>query len=89
VIPAAAVVRLRHARLRRRGEDLLLLGPERGLVLRGSAPAVLALVDGQRSLAAIVSELARAHGAPAAVIERDVVALFEALARRHLLEILP
>lgn len=87
MIARSAVPRLRHARLRRRGGDLLLLGPERGLVLGGSAPAVLALVDGRRTVAAIVEALAAGHDAGAERIERDVVALLAALARRHLLEL--
>lgn len=89
MIPPGAVPRLRHARLRRRGEDLWLLGPERGLILRGSAPAVLALVDGRRTFAAIVAALAGSHDAPAAAIEREAAALLEALARRHLVELAP
>ncbi|WP_079053289.1 pyrroloquinoline quinone biosynthesis peptide chaperone PqqD [Streptomyces phaeochromogenes] len=48
-------VMLRHDRVR--GTDLLLM-PERVVVLRGSAGAVLRLCDGRREVAAIVAELA-------------------------------
>lgn len=48
-------VMLRHDRVR--GTDLLLM-PERVVVLRGSAGAVLRLCDGRRQVAAIVAELA-------------------------------
>jgi pyrroloquinoline quinone biosynthesis protein D len=89
VIAPGAVPRLRHARLRRRGDEVWLLGPERGLVLRGSAPAVLALVDGRRTVAAIVATLARAYDAPPGAIEGDVVSLLDALCRRHLMELAP
>jgi coenzyme PQQ biosynthesis protein PqqD len=87
VIAPDAVPRLRHARLRRRGDETWLLGPERGLLLGGSAPAVLALVDGRRTVATIIGELVRAHGAPPVTVEREVAAFLEALAGRHLLEL--
>ncbi|GHB74083.1 hypothetical protein GCM10010306_079770 [Streptomyces umbrinus] len=48
-------VMLRHDRVR--GTDLLLM-PERVVVLRGSAGAILRLCDGRREVAAIVAELA-------------------------------
>jgi hypothetical protein len=88
VIPSTARPHLTHARLRRRGDAIFLIGPERGLLLGGSAAEVLSLVDGQRTVDEIVAELGRAHAADAtepSAIRRDVVALFEALARRHLL----
>ncbi|MGA6227867.1 pyrroloquinoline quinone biosynthesis peptide chaperone PqqD [Streptomyces umbrinus] len=47
-------VMLRHDRVR--GTDLLLM-PERVVVLRGSAGAILRLCDGRREVAAIVAEL--------------------------------
>ncbi|WP_419665619.1 pyrroloquinoline quinone biosynthesis peptide chaperone PqqD [Streptomyces sp. 2-1] len=48
-------VMLRHDRVR--GTDLLLM-PERVVVLRGGAGAILRLCDGRREVAAIVAELA-------------------------------
>ncbi|MGA4838666.1 pyrroloquinoline quinone biosynthesis peptide chaperone PqqD [Streptomyces sp. G45] len=57
-------VLLRHDRVR--GVDLLML-PERVVVLRGAAAAIVALCDGGRDVTAIVAELARRHpGAPVA-----------------------
>ncbi|MFI7020034.1 pyrroloquinoline quinone biosynthesis peptide chaperone PqqD [Streptomyces sp. NPDC050164] len=57
-------VTLRHDRVR--DTDLLVM-PERVVVLRGSASAVLRLCDGERPLGAIVAELAdRYPGAPVA-----------------------
>ena len=79
--------RLQHARLRRRGDEVLLLAPERGFSLHGAAPAILALVDGSRTIAQIVDELVRDHAAPRETIESDVHALLEALACRGLIRI--
>ncbi|MQS36304.1 pyrroloquinoline quinone biosynthesis peptide chaperone PqqD [Streptomyces katsurahamanus] len=60
----ARSVHLRHDPVR--GLDLLLL-PERVVVLRGAAGAVLRLCDGVRDTDAIVAELAARHpGAPVA-----------------------
>jgi pyrroloquinoline quinone biosynthesis protein D len=62
-VPAPAIVR-RHDRAR--DADLLLL-PERVVVLKGRAAAVLDLCDGVRSVRDIVGELAeRFPGAPVA-----------------------
>lgn len=73
----AARPRLRaHARLRRDGEALLLVGPERALRLNESAARVVALLDGRRTLA----ELAAALGAPPA----DLTSFLEALRQRGL-----
>ncbi|WP_225859374.1 pyrroloquinoline quinone biosynthesis peptide chaperone PqqD [Streptomyces albicerus] len=57
-------VMLRHDRVR--GTDLLVM-PERVVVLRGSAGAVLRLCDGEHAVGAIVAELAECFpGAPVA-----------------------
>ncbi|MER6125094.1 pyrroloquinoline quinone biosynthesis peptide chaperone PqqD [Streptomyces sp. NPDC001795] len=57
-------VMLRHDRVR--GGDLLLV-PERVVVLRGSAGAVLRLCDGSREIDEIVSALGERYpGAPVA-----------------------
>jgi coenzyme PQQ biosynthesis protein PqqD len=74
--------RLVHARLRRRGSDTWLLAPERGFVLRGSASAILALVDGARTCAEIADVLAARHLGTRADIDRDVRWLLDALAAR-------
>jgi coenzyme PQQ biosynthesis protein PqqD len=66
------------ARLRfdQREQKYLLLYPERGLLLNDSAGAIVRLVDGQRSVEEIASELS----APQA----DVIELLERLAGRGL-----
>jgi coenzyme PQQ biosynthesis protein PqqD len=86
VIDLDARPRLAHARLRRRGNDVLLLAPERGFVLGGSAPAILALVDGERRVRDVIDALAARHGARER-IERDVCALLDDLARRGLVRV--
>ncbi|MFD3376758.1 MULTISPECIES: pyrroloquinoline quinone biosynthesis peptide chaperone PqqD [unclassified Streptomyces] len=60
-------VMLRHDRVR--GTDLLLM-PERVVVLRGSAGAVLRLCDGRREVGAIVAELAERY--PGASVAAEV-----------------
>lgn len=92
MISLGARPRLRNARLRRRGDSVLLLAPERGLLLGGSAPAILALVDGERTVGDIIAELESSHAAPGegadeSAIARDVVALLEALVSRQLVSI--
>lgn len=63
----ARSVVFRHDRVR--DVDLLLL-PERVVVLRGAAGAVVALCDGERDVGAIVAELARRH--PDAPVDEEV-----------------
>jgi pyrroloquinoline quinone biosynthesis protein D len=60
----------------------VLLGPERGLVLDDVAWAIVRLVDGVRSLDAIVDALEAK--APRPHVRRDVAAFLEALARRRM-----
>ena len=60
----------------------VLLGPERALLLDDVAHAIVKLVDGDRTLEAIVEALAAR--APAEVVRRDVAAFLEALARRRM-----
>jgi pyrroloquinoline quinone biosynthesis protein D len=88
-LASSARPRLRHARLRRRGAEWMLLAPERGFRLGGSAPAILALVDGRRSIAELVDTLAAAHGSARETVERDVVDLLRRLAHRGLVHIEP
>jgi pyrroloquinoline quinone biosynthesis protein D len=78
----APKVRLKHDR--HEGQWLLLY-PERGQVLNASAAAIVERCDGTRTVAVIAGELARAHEAPAAQIEADVLALVEQLAAKGLL----
>ena len=63
-----------HARLKwdRRGNRYLLLYPERGLALSESAADILRRCDGHRSVDEIIADIARARGADAGVVRRDV-----------------
>jgi coenzyme PQQ biosynthesis protein PqqD len=76
-------VRLSYDEARKRW---LLLAPERLYELNDVALAVLKLVDGQRSLAAIAGELARTYNADAAVILADAKELVHGLAQKRLIE---
>ncbi len=63
-----------------------LLAPERIFEIDATAAAVLELCDGKRDLGAIVAELAERYTAPAAVIEKDVVAMLADLKAKRVLE---
>ena len=63
-----------------------LLAPERIFEVDATAAAVLQLCDGERDLAAIVADLAARYNAPAAVIEKDVVAMLSDLEAKRVLE---
>jgi pyrroloquinoline quinone biosynthesis protein D len=82
VITADSVPRLaRGMRLR---EDAargrwVVLGPERMFVPDETALEVLRLLDGSRSVAAIVADLATRYDAPSAEIQADVVAMLQEL----------
>ena len=66
----------------------LLLRPEQGFELRGSALDVLRLCDGRRSIAAIVDTLAAAAvGTARAEIEADVQRLLGDLHRRGVIDV--
>ncbi len=57
----------------------VLLAPERAFNVDERAVAVLQLVDGTRTVAAIAAELATRFTADATVIERDVAAMLGSL----------
>ncbi len=76
-------VKLRHDDVRGRWT---LLAPERIFEVDATAATVLQLCDGERDLAAIVAELALRYNAPAAVIEKDVVAMLGDLKAKRVLE---
>ncbi len=63
-----------------------LLAPERIFEVDATAAAILQLCDGERDLAAIVADLAVRYNAPAAVIEKDVVAMLSDLEAKRVLE---
>ena len=80
VIPAfARGVRLRFDRAR---DAWIVLAPERMFTPDEHALEVLRLVDGARSLAAIVDALAARFDAPRAVIAEDVACMLAELAEK-------
>ena len=60
----------------------VVMGPERLFVPDEIALAILRLLDGARSVDAIVDDLAARYDAPHAAIEADVLALLRDLADR-------
>ncbi len=60
----------------------VVMAPERMFVPDETALEVLRLLDGTRSIAAVVDELARRYEAPREEIAADVIALVEDLAGR-------
>ena len=62
----------------------ILLGPERALLLEGPAHAIVALLDGRRTLDEIVDALAAR--APRALVRADVAAFLARLAERRMIE---
>ncbi|MFG3295250.1 pyrroloquinoline quinone biosynthesis peptide chaperone PqqD [Streptomyces sp. NPDC048179] len=73
-LPPTAVLRHDHVR----GGHVLLV-PERVVVLRGSARAVLELCDGTRTVEEIITRLGREHGTPEDALRDDVVAFLTRL----------
>jgi pyrroloquinoline quinone biosynthesis protein D len=66
-------------------QDVLLM-PEGTLELNGPSRDVLARVDGNRDVTAIVQELLKEYeGAPEAEVRSDVMALLEDLKKRGIL----
>lgn len=64
----------------------VLLAPERTFDLDETATAVLALVDGQRTIAQIATELATRYDADRAAIEADILPMLSDLASKRVLE---
>jgi pyrroloquinoline quinone biosynthesis protein D len=75
-----------RVRFDRHAGAMMIVYPERGLLLNESAAAIAGLCDGTRSLAEIVALLAQEHGDPREAIERDVVAFVASLMAKGLLE---
>jgi len=63
----------------------IILAPERLLLPDPPAVATLQLVDGERSVDAIVDDLAARFAAPREVIAKDVIALLQDLADKGVL----
>jgi coenzyme PQQ biosynthesis protein PqqD len=79
------------ARLRfdRKSSRYMLLYPERGLVLNPTAADVLQLCTGERTVGAIVDELARKYGQEALAVERQVMDFLRTMADRGLVQAAP
>jgi coenzyme PQQ biosynthesis protein PqqD len=74
-------------RFDRRTGRYLLLYPETGLDLNGTATEIARLCTGEYTVDEIVRSVARIHGAvPPTIIERDVNTFLSALAARGLLQ---
>ena len=72
-------------KLRRDGDDAMLLVPEGALVLNGSASVALELVDGIRTLQQIVAELVERFDVSPELARAETAALFERLIERGFL----
>jgi len=68
-------------------DSWLLLAPERTLKLDAVAAAIVAELDGQRSLAEVVDALAAKYNAPREQIAGDVRTFLTSLLERRMLEI--
>jgi len=79
----AAKARLRFDR--KTGRHLLLY-PERGLVLNGTATDVLKLCTGADTIADIVTKLAEKYGHDESAVEQEVMSLLNALMERGLIQ---
>ncbi len=79
----AAKARLRFDRKENR---YMLLYPERGLALNGSAGEIVKLCNGDLSVAGMATQLAGKYGQDAAAVERQAIELLTSLAERGLVE---
>jgi len=82
----AAKARLRFDRKENR---YMLLYPERGLALNGSAGEIVKLCTGELSIAGMAERLAAKYGQETAAVERQAIELLSSLAERGLLELEP
>ncbi len=68
--------------------DEVLLIPEGALQLSGPSREILQLLDGQRSVRAVVEELLRQYpGAPAEEVRGDVLSLLDRMAERGVVRV--
>jgi len=83
----APKVRLRWDR---KDERYMLLYPERGLVLNGTAAQVVKLCTGEHTVAAILARLTEQYAdQPADAIEREVLTFLHAMVDRGLIRTEP
>ncbi len=69
-----------------REKKWMLLSPERGLLLNGSAKRIVELCDGTRTEAEIAALLADEHGAAPSTVAEDVTKVMHELRARVLVE---
>ncbi len=77
-------VRLHDDRVR---NCIVLLGPERALMLDETGTAILTSVDGTRSMADIAQDLALRYGAPLDAVRTDVERFLGDLVKRRLIDL--
>ncbi|MGH7309617.1 MAG: pyrroloquinoline quinone biosynthesis peptide chaperone PqqD [Candidatus Rokuibacteriota bacterium] len=76
-----------RVRFDRRGQQYMLLYPEKGLALNSTAAAVVALCTGEHTVEAIVAQLAaQAGGEPRERVEREILAFLQAMIDRGLVK---
>lgn len=79
-------VRVKLDKVRRQS---VLLAPERTLALDAVALAIVKEIDGERTLDAIVDDLAKTYQAPRETIADDCLAFLQQLADRRLIAVKP
>ncbi|HEV8639587.1 MAG TPA: pyrroloquinoline quinone biosynthesis peptide chaperone PqqD [Methylomirabilota bacterium] len=76
-----------RVRFDRRGQQYLLLYPEKGLALNPTAAAVVSLCTGEHTVEAIVEQLAaKCLAEPRERVERDILAFLQAMTDRGLVK---
>jgi coenzyme PQQ biosynthesis protein PqqD len=79
----APKVRVRYDR---RGQQYMLLYPEKGLALNPTAAAIVSLCTGEHTVEAIVEQLAaKCETEPRDRLEREILAFLQSMADRGLL----
>ncbi|MCF3639639.1 pyrroloquinoline quinone biosynthesis peptide chaperone PqqD [Rhizobium sp. TRM95111] len=76
-------MRLHHDRVR---DAMVLLVPERALLLDEIGAAILGEVDGRSTLAAIAARLAERYGAPQPDVAADVRTFLDGLVAQRLMD---
>jgi coenzyme PQQ biosynthesis protein PqqD len=76
-----------RVRFDRRGQQYMLLYPEKGLALNATAAAVVALCTGEHTVEAIVEQLVAQCGTePRERVEREIMAFLQSMADRGLVK---
>jgi coenzyme PQQ biosynthesis protein PqqD len=76
-----------RVRFDRRGQQYLLLYPEKGLALNPTAAAVVSLCTGEHTVEAIVEQLAaKCLAEPRERVERDILAFLQTMTDRGLVK---